>query len=74
MGPGKRDAGGHQPTDAAAWYSPVLIRPLSPGAEISDPLREVPFGIYGALNNTFGVRSMFQITAGQGDSATQAGR
>jgi PhnB protein len=34
---------------------------LSEGAEVTDPLKEQFFGTYGALNDKFGVRWMFQI-------------
>lgn len=33
---------------------------LSDGADVTDPLKEMFFGIYGALNDKFGVRWMFQ--------------
>jgi len=33
---------------------------LSEGAQVTDPLKEMFFGIYGALNDRFGVRWMFQ--------------
>jgi PhnB protein len=33
---------------------------LSNGANITNPLTEQPFGLYGALNDKFGVRWMFQ--------------
>lgn len=33
---------------------------LSQGAEITNPLKEVFFGVYGALTDQFGVRWMFQ--------------
>lgn len=33
---------------------------LSAGAQVTDPLREQPFGLYGALNDRFGHRWMFQ--------------
>jgi PhnB protein len=33
---------------------------LSQGAEITNPLKELFFGVYGALNDKFGVRWMFQ--------------
>lgn len=33
---------------------------LSEGAEILDPLKETFFGVYGGLNDKFGVRWMFQ--------------
>ena len=39
-----------------------IFAKLSDGAEVTDPLRDVPFGIYGALNDKFGVRWMFQIS------------
>jgi PhnB protein len=37
-----------------------LFASLSEGAEVTDPLREQFFGTYGALNDKFGVRWMFQ--------------
>ncbi len=37
-----------------------LFERLSEGAEITDPLSEQFFGTYGALNDKFGVRWMFQ--------------
>jgi len=36
-----------------------LFEKLSDGAEITDPLRKQFFGVYGALNDRFGVRWMF---------------
>ena len=33
---------------------------LSEGADVTDPLKEMFFGTYGALNDKFGVRWMFQ--------------
>jgi PhnB protein len=36
-----------------------LFERLSEGAEVNDPLKEQPFGAYGALNDQFGVRWMF---------------
>jgi PhnB protein len=41
----------------------VLFEKLSDGAEVTDPLREMFFGIYGALNDKFGVRWMFHAPA-----------
>jgi PhnB protein len=38
----------------------VIFEKLSVGADVTDPLRVLPFGIYGALNDKFGVRWMFQ--------------
>ena len=32
---------------------------LSDGADVTDPLSDMPFGAYGALNDKFGVRWMF---------------
>lgn len=32
---------------------------LSEGGDITDPLKEMPYGTYGALNDKFGVRWMF---------------
>lgn len=36
-----------------------LFDKLSSGATITDPLKEEPFGVYGALNDKFGFRWMF---------------
>ena len=36
-----------------------LFQKLSAGAVVTDPLTEQPFGLYGALNDKFGVRWMF---------------
>jgi PhnB protein len=38
----------------------ALFEKLSQGAEVTDPLQEQFFGFYGALNDKFGVRWMFQ--------------
>jgi PhnB protein len=38
----------------------TLFERLSVGAEVTDPLKEHFFGTYGALNDKFGVRWMFQ--------------
>jgi PhnB protein len=38
----------------------ALFEKLSEGAEVTDPLKEQFFGVYGALNDKFGVRWMFQ--------------
>jgi len=38
----------------------TLFDKLSQGAEVTHPLKEVFFGVYGALNDRFGVRWMFQ--------------
>ncbi len=38
----------------------TLFDKLSEGAEVTDPLKEMFFGAYGALNDKFGVRWMFQ--------------
>jgi PhnB protein len=38
----------------------TLFVRLSEGAEVTDPLKEQFFGTYGALNDKFGVRWMFQ--------------
>jgi PhnB protein len=37
----------------------AMFNKLSEGADITDPLRVEPFGVYGALNDKFGVRWMF---------------
>lgn len=36
---------------------------LSAGADVTDPLKEQFFGAYGALNDKFGVRWMFQTNS-----------
>jgi PhnB protein len=38
----------------------ALFQKLSAGAEVTDPLKAQFFGTYGALNDKFGVRWMFQ--------------
>ena len=38
----------------------AIFEKLSVGAKVTDPLRAEPFGTYGALNDKFGVRWMFQ--------------
>jgi PhnB protein len=38
----------------------TLFDKLSDGADVTDPLKEMFFGAYGALNDKFGVRWMFQ--------------
>lgn len=38
----------------------ALFEKLSQGADVTDPLREQFYGVYGALNDKFGVRWMFQ--------------
>ena len=38
----------------------TLFARLSEGAEVTDPVKEQFFGTYGALNDKFGVRWMFQ--------------
>ena len=38
----------------------TIFEKLSVGADVTDPLRVEPFGTYGALNDKFGVRWMFQ--------------
>jgi PhnB protein len=40
-----------------------LFAKLSEGAEVTNPLKEMFFGSYGALNDRFGVRWMFQTTS-----------
>lgn len=40
-----------------------LFQKLSEGAQVTDPLKEQFFGSYGALNDKFGVRWMFQTTS-----------
>jgi PhnB protein len=37
----------------------ALFARLSEGGEVTDPLKELFFGVYGALNDKFGVRWMF---------------
>jgi PhnB protein len=38
----------------------TLFTKLAEGAEVTNPLKEQFFGVYGALNDKFGVRWMFQ--------------
>lgn len=38
----------------------TIFEKLSEGAQVTDPLKEMFFGFYGALNDKFGVRWMFQ--------------
>ncbi len=38
----------------------AIFEKLSEGAEILDPLKETFFGVYGGLNDKFGIRWMFQ--------------
>jgi len=39
----------------------ALFQKLSEGADVTNPLKEQFFGIYGALNDKFGVRWMFHF-------------
>lgn len=50
----------------------LLFERLSEGGDVTDPLKEMFFGTYGALNDKFGVRWMFsfQAAALNGKSAT----
>jgi len=43
----------------------TLFAKLSDGADVTDPLKEMFFGAYGALNDKFGVRWMFQSSKPQ---------
>ena len=43
----------------------VLFDKLSDGAHVTDPLKEVFFGYYGALNDKYGIRWMFQANREQ---------
>jgi PhnB protein len=43
-----------------------LFEKLSDGAKVIDPLKEVFFGYYGALNDRFGIRWMFQANRQNG--------
>lgn len=45
---------GGTPTEAKK-----LFQALSQGANVTDPITDQPFGVYGALNDKFGVRWMF---------------
>jgi PhnB protein len=38
----------------------AVFEKLSEEAEVTDPLKETFHGVYGALNDKFGVRWMFQ--------------
>ena len=37
----------------------ALFQALAQGAAVTDPIADQPFGVYGALNDKFGVRWMF---------------
>jgi PhnB protein len=37
----------------------TIFQQLAQGANVTDPLSDQPFGLYGALNDRFGVRWMF---------------
>ena len=41
----------------------ALFDTLAVGAEVTDPLTEQPFGLYGALNDRYGNRWMFHADA-----------
>jgi PhnB protein len=40
-----------------------LFQALSQGGVVTDPIADQPFGLYGALNDKFGVRWMFHAAA-----------
>ena len=42
----------------------ALFDKLSEGAEVTDPISNQPFGLYGALNDKFGNRWMFHSETG----------
>ena len=42
-----------------------LFDKLSVGANVTDPLTAQPFGLYGALNDKFGIRWMFHSNIGE---------
>jgi len=41
----------------------IVFDKLSEGADVTDPLKEQFHGLYGALNDKFGVRWMFQTSS-----------
>ena len=41
----------------------AIFGKLSQGADVTDPLKQLPFGHYGALNDKFGIRWMFHSDA-----------
>ena len=43
----------------------ALFGRLAEGGEVTDPVKEMFFGLYGALNDRYGVRWMFQSNPGQ---------
>ncbi len=61
--PGERPVKGNMTSLYVSGGSPdataTLFRQLADGAEVTDPLRDHPFGLYGALNDRFGVRWRF---------------
>ncbi len=44
----------------------TLFDKLAQGAEVTNPLKDVFFGVYGALNDKYGVRWMFQTNQQNG--------
>lgn len=51
-----------------------LFAKLSEGADITDPLSDQPFGLYGALNDKFGNRWMFQAEKKYRSNVISGGR
>jgi len=48
-------------SDGNVEETKTLFNKLSVGANVTDPLTEQPFGLYGALNDKFGIRWMFHV-------------
>jgi PhnB protein len=46
-------------SDGTQTETRALFEQLSRGAAVTDPLTAQPFGLYGALNDRFGIRWMF---------------
>lgn len=63
MLPGERPVSGNTVclfiAGGSAGETRSLFDKLSDGARVTDPLVEQPFGLYGALNDKFGMRWMF---------------
>ncbi len=51
-------------SDGTKAETRALFDKLANGANVTDPITEQPFGLYGALNDKFGVRWMFHSNIG----------
>jgi len=51
-------------SDGSSADLKALFAKLAEGAQVTDPLKDEPFGTYGALNDKFGIRWMFHAAKG----------